>query len=227
MLQRRLPLPPLPQRLHDGHELDRHAVQSVICLVCDTEQPVAQVCSNCGVCMGDYFCRACKFFDDDVDKEQYHCKDCGICRVGGKDNFFHCHKCGSCYSVTLRDKHVCIEDAMKNNCPICYEYLFDSLREASVLRCGHTMHLHCFHEMLKHDKFTCPMCSVSIFDMEKFLRALDAEIEASFLHMGKGWIVCNDCWDTTRVYPGMAGQRKCCHCQSYNTCRVAPSVLPA
>ncbi|XP_044946037.1 E3 ubiquitin-protein ligase SRFP1-like [Hordeum vulgare subsp. vulgare] len=134
---------------------------------------------------------------------------------------------GSCYSMTLRDKHVCIEDAMKNNCPICYEYLFDSLREASVLRCGHTMHLHCFHEMLKHDKFTCPMCSVSIFDMEKFLRALDAEIEASFLHMGKGWIVCNDCWDTTRVYPGMAGQRKCCHCQSYNTCRVAPSVLPA
>ena len=185
------------------------------------------MCSNCGVCMGEYFCRACKFFDDDVDKEQYHCKDCGICRVGGKDNFFHCHKCGSCYSVTLRDKHVCIEDSMKNNCPICYEYLFDSLREASVLRCGHTMHLQCFHDMLKHDKFTCPMCSVSIFDMEKFLRALDAEIEASFLHMGKGWIVCNDCWDTTRVYPGMAGQRKCCHCQSYNTCRVAPSVLPA
>jgi len=99
------------------------------------------------------------------------------------------------------------------------------------------------------------MCSVSIFDMEKFLRALDAEvnifdlprlnfslqnpvtgfsfflqIEANLLHtgyMGKGWMVCNDCRDTTRVYPGMAGQRKCCHCQSYNTCRVAPSVLPA
>jgi RING finger/CHY zinc finger protein 1 len=64
----------------DGHELDRHAVQSVICLVCDTEQPVAPVCCNCGVCMGEYFCRTCKFFDDDVDKEHYHCKDCGICR---------------------------------------------------------------------------------------------------------------------------------------------------
>ncbi|KAM0916363.1 hypothetical protein ACQ4PT_010241 [Festuca glaucescens] len=214
----------------DGHELDRHAVESVICLVCDTEQPIAQVCINCGVCMGEYFCRACKFLDDDVDKEQYHCKDCGICRVGGKEKFFHCQKCGSCYSVTLRDKHRCIEDSMKNNCPICYEYLFDSLRETSVLRCGHTMHLQCFHEMLKHDKFTCPMCSMSIFDMEKFLSALDAEIEANFLrtdYMGKGWIVCNDCRDTTRVYPGMAGQRKCCHCQSYNTCRVAPPVLPA
>jgi RING finger/CHY zinc finger protein 1 len=32
------------------------------------------------------------------------------------------------------------------------QYLFDSLRETSVLRCGHTMHLQCFHEMLKHDK---------------------------------------------------------------------------
>jgi RING finger/CHY zinc finger protein 1 len=176
----------------DGHELDRHAVESVICLVCDTEQPVAQVCYNCGVCMGEYFCSACKFFDDDVDREHFHCQDCGICRVGGKDNFFHCEKCGSCYSVSLRDKHCCIENSMKNNCPICYEvcvlmffcqnrtvtlpsaycsfkknavsyvrncrsssqmqYLFDSLRETSVLRCGHTMHLQCFHEMLKHDK---------------------------------------------------------------------------
>lgn len=169
----------------DGHELDRHDVQSVICLVCDTEQPIAQVCCNCGVCMGEYFCAACNFLDDDVDKEQFHCDDCGICRVGGKENFFHCQKCGSCYSTTLRDRHCCIENSMKNNCPICYEYLFDSLRETSVLRCGHTMHLQCFHEMLKHDKFSCPICATPIFDMDKFFKALDAEMEASYLYTGK------------------------------------------
>ncbi|XP_062211264.1 uncharacterized protein LOC133912507 isoform X2 [Phragmites australis] len=146
-------------------------------------------------------------------------------RVGGKGNFFHCQKCGSCYSTTLRDKHCCIENSMKNNCPICYEYLFDSLREASVLRCGHTMHLQCFHEMLKHDKFSCPICSTSIFDMDKFLRALEGEMEASYYYMGKGWIVCNDCRDTTQIFSGVAGH-KCCHCQSYNTCMVAPPVLP-
>jgi TPP-dependent indolepyruvate ferredoxin oxidoreductase alpha subunit len=28
---------------------------------------------------------------------------------------------GSCYSTTLREKHCCIENSMKNNCPICYE----------------------------------------------------------------------------------------------------------
>ncbi|XP_008667057.1 putative RING zinc finger domain superfamily protein isoform X9 [Zea mays] len=247
----------------DGHELDRHDVQSVICLVCDTEQPIAQVCCNCGVCMGEYFCAACNFLDDDVDKEQFHCDDCGICRVGGKENFFHCQKCGkeinksitshihhtrgcsgspspaihhpvvfflfahagSCYSTTLRDRHCCIENSMKNNCPICYEYLFDSLRETSVLRCGHTMHLQCFHEMLKHDKFSCPICATPIFDMDKFFKALDAEMEASYLYTGKGWVVCNDCRDTTQVFSGMAGH-KCCHCQSHNTCRVAPPVLP-
>jgi RING finger/CHY zinc finger protein 1 len=146
-------------------------------------------------------------------------------RVGGRENFFHCQKCGSCYSTTLREKHCCIENSMKNNCPICYEYLFDSLRETSVLRCGHTMHLQCFHEMLKHDKFSCPICSTSIFDMDKFLRALDAEMEASYCYMGKGWIVCYDCRDTTQVFSGVAGH-KCCHCQSHNTCRVAPPVLP-
>lgn len=27
---------------------------------------VRQVCKNCGVCMGRYFCGICKLFDDDV-----------------------------------------------------------------------------------------------------------------------------------------------------------------
>lgn len=27
---------------------------------------VAQVCTNCGVRMGEYYCDLCKFFDDDV-----------------------------------------------------------------------------------------------------------------------------------------------------------------
>ncbi|ONL98038.1 E3 ubiquitin-protein ligase MIEL1 [Zea mays] len=160
----------------DGHELDRHDVQSVICLVCDTEQP--------------------------VDKEQFHCDDCGICRCVRASPLVT-----SAAAVGAR------------------QYLFDSLRETSVLRCGHTMHLQCFHEMLKHDKFSCPICATPIFDMDKFFKALDAEMEASYLYTGKGWVVCNDCRDTTQVFSGMAGH-KCCHCQSHNTCRVAPPVLP-
>uniref|UniRef100_A0A2P2LGS5 CHY-type domain-containing protein n=1 Tax=Rhizophora mucronata TaxID=61149 RepID=A0A2P2LGS5_RHIMU len=50
----------------DWHELNRYDVKQVVCSVCDTEQPVAQVCTNCGVNMGEYFCDICKFYDDDV-----------------------------------------------------------------------------------------------------------------------------------------------------------------
>jgi hypothetical protein len=39
----------------------------VICSLCSHEQDVQQVCENCGVCMGEYFCSICKFFDDEVD----------------------------------------------------------------------------------------------------------------------------------------------------------------
>ncbi|RZC52458.1 hypothetical protein C5167_020877 [Papaver somniferum] len=90
------------KRHSDRHELVRHEVQKVICTVCDTEQQVARVCTNCGVNMGEYFCEICKFYDDDTDKGQFHCNDCGICRVGGRENFFHCLKCGThSYSETV------------------------------------------------------------------------------------------------------------------------------
>lgn len=30
-----------------------------------------------------------------IEKEQYHCDACGICRIGGRENFFHCDRCGT------------------------------------------------------------------------------------------------------------------------------------
>ncbi|KAF2287677.1 hypothetical protein GH714_002280 [Hevea brasiliensis] len=132
MLQRGLSLSPLSQRGRellknpcDPHELNRFDVKQVICSVCDTEQPVAQVCTNCGVNMGEYFCGVCKFYDDDTEKGQFHCDDCGICRVGGCENYFHCKKCDSCYSISLRGNHSCVENSMRHHCPICYESALD------------------------------------------------------------------------------------------------------
>ncbi|RYR14450.1 hypothetical protein HN51_066594 [Arachis hypogaea] len=46
-----------------------YCYDEVICAVCDTEQPIR--------------------------KQQFHCDDCRICRVGGQENYFHCEKCGS------------------------------------------------------------------------------------------------------------------------------------
>ncbi|KAK9288265.1 hypothetical protein L1049_016715 [Liquidambar formosana] len=152
----------------DWHELIRNDVKQVICSVCDTEQPVAHVCTNCGVNMGEYFCGVCKFYDDDTVKKQFHCDDCGICRVGGRENFFHCKKCGSCYSVGLRDNHLCVENSMRHHCPICYE-------------CGHTMHYECYDEMIKRDKYCCPICSKSVIDMSRTWKRIDEEIEATVM----------------------------------------------
>ncbi|GJY44452.1 E3 ubiquitin protein ligase MIEL1 [Tanacetum coccineum] len=213
----------------DRHDLVRYDVTQVICLVCDCEQPVARQCTNCGVNMGEYYCDICKFYDDDTSKEQFHCDDCGICRVGGRENYFHCKKCGSCYALSLRNNHSCVENSMRHHCPICYEYLFDSLKDTTVMKCGHTMHSECCNEMLKRSNFSCPICSKSVIDMSRIWQRLDEEIEATIMpedyRQKKVWILCNDCNDTTEAIFHIMGQ-KCGHCRSYNTRTISPPVLP-
>lgn len=208
----------------DRHELPRHEVKRVICLVCDTEQPAAKVCSNCGVNMGEYFCDVCKFYDDDTEKQQFHCDDCGICRVGGRENYFHCQKCGSCYVNSLRGRHMCVENSMKHQCPICCEYLFDSLRETCILDCGHTMHFECFQEMIQHNQYICPICYKSALNMTHEWRNLDEEVAATIMpedYRYKVWIFCNDCHKTSEVYFHVLGH-KCNQCKSYNTRTTGP-----
>ena len=51
-----------------------------------------------------YFCYECKLFDDE-DKAQFHCDGCGICRIGGRENFFHCVTCNMCLPTHLEGKH--------------------------------------------------------------------------------------------------------------------------
>lgn len=97
--------PHIPVAMQDPkkrHELDRKTVKELVCGLCDTRQPCSPTCQQCGVKFGKYTCMDCIFFDDDTSKNQFHCTDCGICRVGGRDKFFHCHKCGCCYSTSLK-----------------------------------------------------------------------------------------------------------------------------
>ncbi|KAH7573621.1 hypothetical protein JRO89_XS03G0181600 [Xanthoceras sorbifolium] len=88
---------------------------------------------------------------------------------------------GSCYSINLRDNHQCVENSMRHHCPICYEYLFDSLKDTTVMKCGHTMHCECYHEMIKRDKYCCPICSKSVIDMSRTWKRIDEEIEATMM----------------------------------------------
>ena len=83
------------------HELSRKDVKEVVCAICDLKQPISDFCSGCQTSFGAWACLKCNFFDDDLSKKQFHCDLCGICRVGGRENFFHCEKCGCCYSQSL------------------------------------------------------------------------------------------------------------------------------
>ena len=77
-------------------------MRELVCALCALRQPVAAACSGCGVAFGAYACLTCRFFDDDLQKRQFHCAACGICRVGGAENFFHCATCGCCYARSLQ-----------------------------------------------------------------------------------------------------------------------------
>ncbi|CAD6202024.1 unnamed protein product [Miscanthus lutarioriparius] len=206
--------------VHDRHVVPRHDIKLVICSLCNKEQDVQQDCSNCGACLGKYFCAKCNFFDDDVSKNQFHCDGCGICRTGGAENFYHCDKCGCCYTSLLKDSHRCVDRAMHNNCPVCIEYLFDSTKAINVLHCGHTIHLECLYEMRAHQQFSCPVCLRSACNMSDIWQKLDQEVAASLMpaiyQKKMIWILCNDCGMTANVQFHILAH-KCPGCSSYNT----------
>ena len=208
---------------HAKHSLNRHMVQSVVCAMCNHEQPPAQACNMCGANFGAYFCGACNLYDDDTQKLQFHCTKCGICRVGGRENFFHCDTCGACYSVELRNNHVCIPNSMQRDCPICYEYLFDSLEAPQVLRCGHTIHRKCLESYSQHGGYTCPLSNASVCDMRAAWLYLDEEIRRTPMpeeYAGQRvGILCNDCHKTGEADFHALGL-KCAPCGSYNTRRL-------
>ncbi|KAD4178560.1 hypothetical protein E3N88_27151 [Mikania micrantha] len=143
----------------ESHKMVLKDVKQVVCLICNTEQPVSHICANCGVKMGEYFCAICNLYDDDTSKQQFHCYDCGICRLNGRDNYYHCQKCGCCLSIELRGRHVCSENAIKKECPVCLEHLFHSIKPMTNMHCGHAVHLGCYFEMMSKNQPLCPGCS--------------------------------------------------------------------
>ena len=63
----------------------------------------------------------------------------------------------------LQNNHVCVENSMRQNCPVCFEYLFDSVRPTAVLPCGHTIHTDCLREM-ERNRSAC----ISSLELEDF-----------------------------------------------------------
>lgn len=66
----------------EDHKLNRYTVAEMVCMECNVQQSVAQECRNCRCQMAHYYCRVCRLFDDQQDKDIYHCPSCNICRLG-------------------------------------------------------------------------------------------------------------------------------------------------
>ncbi|XP_047154313.1 probable E3 ubiquitin-protein ligase RZFP34 isoform X2 [Vigna umbellata] len=141
-------------------------------------------------------------------------------KTGGCENVFHCYKCGCCYPTQMKNSHPCVEGAMHHDCPVCFEYLFESVNDVLVLPCGHTIHKSCLNEMREHFQYACPLCSKSVCDMSMIWEKFDMEIAATPMpeaYRNKMiWILCNDCTKTSHVQYHLVAQ-KCLNCKSYNT----------
>ncbi|CAH2075740.1 unnamed protein product [Thlaspi arvense] len=129
---------------------------------------------------------------------------------------------GCCYSILLKNSHPCVEGAMHHDCPVCFEYLFESRNDVTVMPCGHTIHKSCLKEMQEHYQYACPLCSKSVCDMSKVWERFDMEIAATLMpepyQNMRVWILCNDC-ETTSEVPFHVVAQKCPRCKSYNTRR--------
>jgi len=161
------------------HPLNRKRTQNMLCMLCRTPQPAAEVCANCGEYAAWYYCPKCKLWDNDNNKRIYHCDDCGICRVGeglGKD-YVHCRRCNVCISISTSTSHPCIERATEGDCPLCLVRLFESPTPVVSLPCGHYMHGMCYRDLMAVT-YKCPVCSKSAVNMELQWRKLDDEIRA-------------------------------------------------
>eukprot|EP01136_Pigoraptor_vietnamica_P001784 Opistho-1_new@28873 len=206
------------------HELDRYKVEQIKCAKCGHEQKVHEACEACGIHFARYFCATCRFFDDDISKKQFHCDACGLCRVGGRDNFFHCERCDMCYHIQLKDNHKCVEKAMHANCAICLEFLFTSREPSIILPCGHPLHLACRQSYVVAGKYSCPVCRKSMCDMSEHWREFDEAVAQTPMPPEyasvKAGIKCNDCLSES-VIPFHVLGLKCTACGSYNTTRTS------
>ncbi|KAH7040724.1 zinc-ribbon-domain-containing protein [Microdochium trichocladiopsis] len=208
----------------EDHELIRKETKNMLCMYCGTAQKAGEVCVACGVSAARYYCSVCKLWNNDPDKNVYHCDDCGICRVGrgiGKD-FFHCKRCVACIAISTVHDHKCFERATDCDCPICGEYMFTSPKPVVFMKCGHSIHRNCFDDYM-HTSYKCPICNKSVVNMEIQFRNLDLAIAAQpmppELRDTQAVVLCNDCSAKSSVQYHWLGL-KCGVCQSYNTAQL-------
>lgn len=215
-----------------GHTMTRFDTKLIMCMLCNREQPVSNKCINpaCAVEFARYFCAKCKFYDGSPGKNIYHCDHCRICRVGkglGHDNF-HCSNCDACVSLKYEKDHRCLKRSLDAHCPVCKQYLFTSTKPVVFMKCGHTMHAHCFDEYIS-SYYTCPLCHKALTNMTSYYNQIDQVVQHQTLpdeiRSRRAEILCHDCGgkcETQFHYLHL----KCTLCNSYNTRLIRTFDIP-
>jgi hypothetical protein len=203
----------------DGHAMVRQACRYMQCMTCKAVQPAAQDCQECGVQIARYYCAKCKHWDDEAEKDIFHCDDCGLCRLGRREDYVHCNRCHGCLARDYHGRHKCLEGSLDASCPICSDLLFTSTLPVMFMRCGHAIHTLCFHQHSR-ESYQCPVCCKSIGDMHAYFRNLDVLMASHRMPPEfagyKSEILCNDC-ERRGIVPFHFIYHKCTHCASYNT----------
>ncbi len=214
----------MPSKNQD-EPLDRYAVQEIMCMKCNALQPAEERCINPN-CESEakpfakYFCKICHLYDDRP-RPIFHCPYCNTCRMGlglGID-FRHCMRCNACVSLDDHE-HRCIPQKLQGSCPICHESLFQSTEPLRGLKCGHVMHMSCFSNYRRGQRYTCPLCMKSMEDMSDYFALLDAAVRMQPMPMAylstMSNVYCQDCEQTGECRYHFVGH-KCPTCGSYNT----------
>lgn len=208
------------EHVHD-HAIDRFATKEMRCMLCGREQPVGKTCTDCGEEMAKYYCAVCKFFDDSAEINVYHCHECGLCRRGkgiGID-FIHCERCKACLPIQGFNQHVCIDNLLESPCPICLEWMHNSVVPAVFLKCGHPMHSNCYEKFVR-SAFQCPTCLKAHGDTEALDRVVEEYVNSievpEHYQNHKALILCNECLNKNEVAYHFV-HHKCPDCKSFNT----------
>lgn len=198
------------------HCADRKQVTTMKCKYCHEVQNINDKCIKCEKIMGIYYCKICKLLDL-IDKGQFHCDKCGLCRQGGVNNFEHCDNCGICFE---KGEHNCkIKIDGQDRCPVCCIQLFDSVIRCRKMRCGHWIHVECFEKYIEYNN-KCPICSKSIIVSDLYNQYVKEQITLNPMpeeYAGRTVeILCNDCNTRNKTTFHFIGHQ-CPDCLGFNT----------
>ena len=208
----------------NNHKFNRYSLNKIKCTDCSTENNLGNTCIECKVTFAKNHCNVCNIWCSKLNN-MYHCNDCGICRMGKKEDFFHCNKCNMCLSVNCKDSHNCGNISMDEDCPICLDKIFNSGKDIILLKCSHLIHDLCLKAHIKscdqNDKIAgCTLCKKSVVKFSSYESKFDKYIQNYPMpdHY-KNWttdILCNDCCVKSNV-KYHSKHHKCIGCKSYNT----------